>query len=74
MKIAIVGAGPAGSTAAMLLAESARHEVVLLDRDEFPRTKTCGSGLGPRCLSLCKEIGLWDRMSSLALILASMCE
>lgn len=67
MKIAIVGAGPAGSTAAMLLAESKQHEVVLLDRDEFPRTKTCGSGLGPRCLSLCKEIGLFDRMSSLAL-------
>lgn len=67
MKIAIVGAGPAGSTAAMLLAESKQHEVVLLDRDEFPRTKTCGSGLGPRCLSLCKEIGLFDRMSGLAL-------
>jgi geranylgeranyl reductase family protein len=67
MKIAIVGAGPAGSTAAMLLAESRQHEVILLDRDDFPRTKTCGSGLGPRCLKLCQEIGLFERMSSLAL-------
>lgn len=65
MKIAIVGAGPGGSTAAMLLAETGRHEVVLLDRDEFPRKKTCGSGLGPRCVTICKEIGLFDRMSSL---------
>lgn len=67
MKIAIVGAGPAGSTAAMLLSESRRHEVVLLDRDTFPRTKTCGSGLGPRCLSLFKKIGLHDRMAGLAM-------
>jgi len=34
MKIAIVGAGPAGATAALLLGRSRRHEVVLLDRDE----------------------------------------
>ena len=67
MKIVIVGAGPGGSTAAMLLAQQRGHEVVLLDRDQFPRMKTCGSGLGPRCLTLCKEIGLFDRMKSLAL-------
>ncbi|HRI52125.1 MAG TPA: NAD(P)/FAD-dependent oxidoreductase [Pseudomonadota bacterium] len=67
MKIVIVGAGPGGSTAAMLLAQQRGHEVVLLDRDQFPRMKTCGSGLGPRCLTLCKEIGLFNRMKSLAL-------
>jgi geranylgeranyl reductase family protein len=67
MKIVIVGAGPGGSTAALLLSQQRRHEVVLLDRDEFPRMKTCGSGLGPRCVTLCQEIGLGDRMKSLAL-------
>ena len=67
MKIVIVGAGPGGSTAALLLGQQRRHEVVLLDRDQFPRMKTCGSGLGPRCLSLCKEIGLFDKMQGLAL-------
>lgn len=72
MKIAIVGAGPGGSTAAMLLAESRRHEVVLVDRDEFPRQKTCGSGLGPRCISVCKEIGLYDSMARLALGIRGM--
>ncbi len=67
MKIVIVGAGPGGSTAAMLLGQQRRHEVVLLDRDEFPRMKTCGRGLGPRCVSLCQEVGLFDKMKDLAL-------
>lgn len=62
MKIAIVGAGPGGSTCALQLARQHRHEVTLLDRDEFPRPKTCGSGLGPRCLQLFQEIGLADTL------------
>lgn len=66
MKIAIVGAGPGGSTAALLLRQTRRHEVLLLDRDEFPRKKTCGSALGPRCVSLCRDIGLYEQMGSLA--------
>lgn len=57
MKIAIVGAGPSGSTAALLLARQ-KHEVVFVDRDTFPRTKTCGSGLGPRCIEVLREIGM----------------
>ena len=67
MKIVIVGAGPGGSTAAMLLAQQRRHEIVLVDRDQFPRMKTCGSGLGPRCVTLCKELGLYDQMQGMAL-------
>src|SRR4051794_37591738 len=66
MRIAIVGAGPAGATAALLLARQKRHEVILLDRDAFPRTKTCGSGLGPRCISLSQEIGLAPVLQPLA--------
>lgn len=67
MKIAIVGAGPGGATAALRLARQRRHEVVLLDRDEFPRPKTCGSGLGPRCLELLKELELFDTLRPKAL-------
>ncbi|MHC4871384.1 MAG: NAD(P)/FAD-dependent oxidoreductase [Planctomycetota bacterium] len=44
---AIIGAGPAGSTAASLLAEQGR-EVVLLDRCSFPRHKVCGGGIPAR--------------------------
>lgn len=66
MRIAIVGAGPAGSTAALLLARQGRHEVIFVDRDAFPRTKTCGSGLGPRCVALCHEIGVAERLQPMA--------
>ena len=45
--VAVVGAGPAGSSAARAAA-AAGSRVVLLDRAEFPRYKTCGGGLiGP---------------------------
>jgi geranylgeranyl reductase family protein len=40
--IIVVGAGPAGSTAAKLLA-SRGYEVLLIDRAGFPRHKTCAS-------------------------------
>jgi geranylgeranyl reductase family protein len=45
--VAVVGAGPAGSSAARVAA-AAGARVVVLDRVAFPRYKTCGGGLiGP---------------------------
>ncbi|HEX2503562.1 MAG TPA: geranylgeranyl reductase family protein [Miltoncostaeaceae bacterium] len=49
--VAIVGAGPAGSTAAYRLA-AAGARVVLLDRQRFPRDKPCGGGLTMRGVGL----------------------
>ena len=43
---AIVGAGPAGSSAAIELARGGRS-VVLLEKDRFPRDKVCGEFLSP---------------------------
>jgi flavin-dependent dehydrogenase len=43
----VVGAGPAGSTAARHLAE-AGASVLLLDRARFPRDKPCGGGVTVR--------------------------
>ena len=43
-EIAIIGAGPAGTTAATLLARAGR-DVHLFDRATFPRDKCCGDGL-----------------------------
>jgi geranylgeranyl reductase family protein len=45
--VAIVGAGPAGSTAAYRLA-TAGASVLLLDKAKFPRDKPCGGGVTGR--------------------------
>ena len=47
--VIVVGAGPAGATAARFLA-SAGARVTLLDRAEFPRNKPCGGGISLRVL------------------------
>jgi len=48
--LVVVGAGPAGASAAL----AARHadpslKVLLLDRSDFPRDKSCGDGIAPHC-------------------------
>lgn len=45
----VVGAGPAGSSAAIHLARGGA-DVLLLDRARFPRDKACGGGLTGRAL------------------------
>lgn len=47
--VLVVGGGPAGSAAAFWLARSG-HEVVLVEKKEYPRDKTCGDGLTPRAI------------------------
>jgi geranylgeranyl reductase family protein len=42
--VVVVGAGPAGSSAALAAARAGAHTLIL-DRAEFPRYKTCGGGL-----------------------------
>jgi menaquinone-9 beta-reductase len=55
--VAIVGAGPAGSTTALLLA---RHgfDVLLLDRRVFPRPKPCGDCLSAQATRVLSDLGL----------------
>src|SRR6185369_8623205 len=48
--VLVVGAGPAGATAARRLALAGRA-VRLLDRRSFPRQKPCGGGISVRALS-----------------------
>jgi geranylgeranyl reductase family protein len=47
--VLVVGAGPAGSTAAIQLARGGAR-VLLADRSRFPRDKPCGGGLTGRAL------------------------
>ncbi len=49
--VIVVGAGPAGSTAAREIA-SRGARVLLLDRAKFPRDKPCGGGVTVRCAAL----------------------
>ena len=42
----VIGAGPAGSVAASLLARTGRR-TLLVERATFPRTKVCGGCLAP---------------------------
>lgn len=50
LPLCVVGAGPAGATAARLLAQSGCVNVTLLEKRTWPRPKTCAGGLGPRAL------------------------
>ena len=61
--ICIVGAGPAGTTAACLLARQG-YSVALVDRARFPRDKTCGDGITPRGARILKRIGALDRVAA----------
>ena len=49
--VIIVGAGPAGSTAAREIASRGKR-VLLLDRARFPRDKPCGGAVTIRCANL----------------------
>jgi len=60
-KIAIVGAGPAGSSLAIRLAENG-FDTVLIERDRFPRQKLCGEFISPECLAHFERLGLLDSM------------
>lgn len=57
--VVIVGAGPAGSFAAITLAR-AGASVLLLDKDQFPRYKVCGCCLNRRALAALAANGLSD--------------
>src|SRR6478752_945189 len=57
--LVVVGAGPAGSAAA-LGALAARPDLrgLLLDRADFPRDKACGDGIAPHVLDVLESVGV----------------
>jgi len=60
--VVIVGGGPAGSACAYWLAD-AGWDVVLLEKKQFPREKTCGDGLTPRSVRQLQDMGLQDALA-----------
>lgn len=53
----VVGAGPAGSSAAAVLGQAGKR-VLMLDKSGFPRDKTCGDGVTFKCLEPLHRLGV----------------
>ncbi|RZU73269.1 geranylgeranyl reductase family protein [Micromonospora kangleipakensis] len=63
--VIVVGAGPAGSAAA-LTARRTGARVLLLDRADFPRDKACGDGIAAHALDVLAELGVTDAVDGYA--------
>jgi geranylgeranyl reductase family protein len=55
--VAIVGAGPAGSSAAIALARRG-YAVALIDKEQFPRDKLCGDFVNPAIWPIYRDLGI----------------
>jgi menaquinone-9 beta-reductase len=55
--VLVVGGGPAGSIAALVLARGGAR-VALVDKAAFPRDKACGDLIGPRGVQLLIDLGV----------------
>ena len=59
--VAIIGSGPAGSSCAAFCA-MAGLQLLLIDREKFPREKVCGDCLNPSCWPVLERLELADRV------------
>jgi geranylgeranyl reductase family protein len=64
-EVLVVGAGPAGSACAQMLARTGL-DVLLVDEHDFPRDKVCGDGLIPDALSALRRLGVYDEVMAQA--------
>jgi 2-polyprenyl-6-methoxyphenol hydroxylase-like FAD-dependent oxidoreductase len=55
--VLVVGAGPAGSATALLLAGFG-HSVVMVDRASFPRDKACSEYMSPEAVRILDRLGV----------------
>jgi flavin-dependent dehydrogenase len=71
LDVLVVGAGPAGSVAATLLARTGAR-VRMVDRAVFPRDKLCGDTINPGTISTLKRLGLAAALESRGLPIDGM--
>ncbi|HET9418601.1 MAG TPA: NAD(P)/FAD-dependent oxidoreductase [Chthoniobacterales bacterium] len=62
--VAIVGAGPAGSSCAAFCAAAGLRTIVL-EREKFPREKVCGDCLNPACWPVLRRLDLFEPVRAL---------
>lgn len=60
----VIGGGPAGATAAMYLKRGGAN-VLLLDKQAFPRDKVCGDAQGRKAANIMKELGIYKAYEKL---------
>jgi geranylgeranyl reductase family protein len=70
--VLVVGAGPAGSAAAIMLAR-AGVRVVLVDSRRFPRDKVCGDGLISDSLTALRTLGIQETVLKEATAATELC-
>lgn len=61
----VVGAGPGGATAAAVLALDGRN-VLLVDKDRFPRDKICGDAISGKSVDVLKRLDLIESVMQTA--------
>lgn len=64
-QVIVVGAGPSGSSAAFYLAR-AGVDVLLVDKETWPRDKICGDGQNSPAFEIYKEMGIYDEARNAA--------
>jgi len=60
-EVVVVGAGPSGSAVATALVQQG-HDVLLLDRQTFPRDKVCGDSIPAEAIELLYTLGMEERL------------
>ena len=63
--VLVIGAGPARSACAQMLARAGLH-TVLVDQHDFPRDKVCGDGLIPDAHAALRRLGVYDEVMAQA--------
>jgi len=60
-EVIVVGAGPSGAITAALLTRYG-HDVLLLDKQSFPRNKVCGDAITSRVIDILNFAGMKDKV------------
>ncbi len=62
--VGIIGAGPAGLATALHLGQLGVKRIVIVDRQDFPRDKTCGSAISPKGRTVLEALGVSEAITA----------